>query len=70
MNWTNFRRFAQRLVCVLGQVAMIGLTAGLAAYTACHTDHGKLLAHELAKGAAGGMVVGLFLALNKLGTAA
>lgn len=68
---TFWSRNARTMACVAVQVAMVVGTVAVGAYMLTRSDSGEVVKHELLKGLAGGVVgglaVGTFLAVNKLG---
>jgi hypothetical protein len=74
MSMKNFwKQFGRKMFCVAIQVVMIVSTVTVGAYLLSRSDCGKVVTHELCKGLIGGVVgglaVGAFLAVNKLGAA-
>ena len=69
----GLKRFNRRMACVAIQVLIVVGTAAMGAYLMSRSDCGKVVAHEMGKGLAGGivggLVVGAFLALKKIGAA-
>jgi hypothetical protein len=66
-----WKRNGRRLACVAVQCVMVVGTVAMGAYLMCRSDCGKVVTHELLKGLAGGVIgglaVGAFLAVRKLG---
>ena len=68
----SWKRPARKTVRVAVQCAMVVVTVAVGAYLMTRSDHGKVVTHELLKGLAGGVIgglaVGAFLALQKIGS--
>lgn len=68
----SFMRFARKFTCIAIQIVIVVGTMAMSAYMMSRTDCGKVVTHELCKGLIGGIVgglaVGTFLAVQKLGT--